>query len=294
MRSLISYRQVKTETESFVEGIMIQQFSPITLGERLKTINAAGFVLTETTHQPNHKLGRHKHELPNIAFTLKGSFTEILDNRRFECGAQSLVIKPAGEAHANVYGCREVRCFLIEVLPQRLESLHPLSNVLNRVNHVRGAMLSMLALRICKEMRAMDSASVLAIEGVSLEIIAELSRHSHVVSERRVPRWLEQAKEMLHEHSSETISLGDIARAVDIHPVHLAREFRRFYGCTLGEYLRGLRIQFACRKLSTSNMPLVEIALAAGFSHQAHFSRLFKRHIGMTPTEFRSLYRVPR
>ena len=273
---------------------MIQQFSPITLGERLKTVNAAGFVLTETTHQPNHKLRRHKHELANIAFTLNGSFTEILDKRRFECASQSLIIKPAGEAHANEYGRSGVRCFLIEVQPQRLESLHPLSNVLNRVDHVRGAMLSMLALRICKEMRVMDSASLLAIEGLSLELIAELSRHSNLVSERKVPRWLKRAKEILHEHSSETISLGDVAKTVDIHPVHLAREFRKFYGCTLGEYLRGLRIQFACRKLSTSDMPLVEIALAAGFSHQAHFSRLFKRHIGMTPTEFRSLYRIPR
>jgi len=273
---------------------MNQQFSPITLGERLRTVNAAGFVLTETTHQPNHKLRRHKHELTNIAFTLNGSYSEILDRRRFECSSQSLMIKPAGEAHANEFGRSVVRCFLIELQPQRLNSLHPLSKVLNRVDHVRGAMLSMLALQIGKEMRVMDTASLLAIEGLSLELIAALSRHSHLASERRVPRWLVRAREILHERSSEAMSLGDIARTVEIHPVHLAREFRRFYGCTLGEYLRALRIQFACSKLSSSSMPLVEIALAAGFSHQAHFSRLFKRHIGMTPTEFRSLYRIPR
>src|SRR5262245_46897365 len=99
---------------------------------------------------------------------------------------------------------------------------------------------------------------------------------------------------MLHERCSETISLDDVAKEVDIHPVHLARQFRKFYGCTLGEYLRELRIQSACHKLSTLDMPLVDIALAAGFSHQAHFSRLFKRYTGMTPTEFRSLHRVSR
>src|SRR4030095_3988525 len=272
---------------------MNQQFSPITLGARLQTINLAGFVLTETTHPPNHKLQRHKHELTNIAFTLNGSFTEILANRRLECGSQSVVFKPAGEAHANEYGRSGVRCLLVELQPQRLENLQPLSNVLSRVGHVRGSMLSMLALRLCIEMRVMDNASSLAIEGLLLEVIAELSRHSHFVSERRVPRWLERAREILHEHSSETIGLSDVAEAVDIHPVHLAREFRKFYGCTLGEYLRRLRIQFACHKLSTSAMPLIEIALAAGFSHQAHFSRLFKRYIGMTPAEFRLHYRIP-
>jgi AraC family transcriptional regulator len=275
--------------------MMNQQFSPITLGERLRTIHAAGFDLTETTHRPNHKLSRHSHELANIAFTIDGSFTEILDNRRFDCVSHSIVIKPPGEAHANEYGRRGARCFLIEVQPQRLESLYPLSNQLNRVGHVRGSMLSMLALRISKEMRMMDTASLLALEGLTLELIAELSRHSSLLPGwRRVPRWLARAEEILHQRSSETISLGGVAKEVDIHPVHLAREFRKFYGCTLGEYLRALRIQWACRKLSTSDTPLVEIALAAGFSNQAHFSRLFKRYTGITPTEYRSLHRIPR
>jgi AraC family transcriptional regulator len=152
----------------------------------------------------------------------------------------------------------------------------------------------MLATRINKEMRVMDTASVLAIEGLTLELIADLSRQLQSSRENKLPRWLARAKEMLHERCAETISLDDVAKEVDIHPVHLARQFRKFYGCTLGEYLRELRIQSACRKLSTSDMALVDIALAAGFSHQAHFSRLFKRYTGMTPTEFRSLHRVSR
>ena len=152
----------------------------------------------------------------------------------------------------------------------------------------------MLALRISKEMRVMDNASLLAIEGLILELLVELSRHSGLRPERKLPRWLARAKEMLHERSSESIALGDVAKQVDIHPVHLAREFRKFYGCTLGEYLRGVRIQYACRKLSLSDMPLVEIALGAGFANQAHFSRVFKRYTGMTPTEFRALNRIPR
>ena len=271
-----------------------KQFSPITLGKTLRSINVAGFDLTETTHQPNHKLRRHEHELANVAFTIDGSFTEILDRHRFECTSQSIVIKPAGESHANEYGTTGAHCFLIEVQSQRLEALHPLSNLLKRSAHLSGPMLSLLTLRIRKEMRLMDTASRLAIEALTLELIVELSRDSCLRPERKVPRWLTLAKEILHERSSESITLGDIARQVDIHPVHLAREFRRVYGCTLGEYLRGLRVQFACRELSSTNTPLVDIALGAGFSHQAHFSRVFKRHTGVTPTEFRSLNRISR
>lgn len=266
-------------------------FSPITLGEKLVDLEIDGFAFTETVHKPNQILARHYHEHANIAFILKGSFTEILDRRSFECGPQSLIIKPTGEAHANRYGRGGMHCLLIEVKPRKVESLHPLSKTFERVNHVRGVMFSMLAIRIWKEMRVMDSASLLAIEGLSLELIAELSRHSTPGSERQSPYWLKRVIEILHAHFSEPLSLAHVAKTVDVHPVHLAREFRRFYGCTLGEYVRRLRIEFACHKLSTSDMPLVEISLAAGFSHQAHFSRIFKRQISITAREFRSLHR---
>jgi len=273
---------------------MTPQFSPITLGERLQTTNAAGFVLTETTHQPNHDLPRHNHELPNIAFVLNGSFTEILDGRSIDCYPQSLLVKPAGEAHANRYGRHGMRCLLVEIQPQQLKALGSWSEILDQVRHVPRGTSSGVGMRIYKEFRLMDEASPLAIEGLMLEMVADLSRRSSLPSERKPARWLERAKEILHAHSSETLRLTDVAKAVDIHPVHLAREFRKVYGCTLGEYLRGLRIEFCCRNLSTSDLPLVQIALAAGFSSQSHFSRLFKRQIGMTPTEFRSSYRIAR
>jgi AraC family transcriptional regulator len=102
---------------------MNQHFSPITLGERLRTITAGGFVLTETVHPANHQLSRHCHELTNIAFVLNGSFTEVLDRKSFECRPQSLLIKPAGEAHANSYGSAGVRCLLIELQRQQVEAL---------------------------------------------------------------------------------------------------------------------------------------------------------------------------
>ena len=275
----------------FTPAIGTPCFSPITLGEKLINLEIDDFAFTETVHKPNQRLARHYHEHANIAFILNGSFTEILDRRSFECSPQSLVIKPAGEAHANHYGRSGMHCFLIEVKPQKVKSLRSLSKTFDQINHVRGGMFSMLAMRIWKEMRVMDSASPLAIEGLSFELIAELSRHSNFVSERKLPYWLKHVREFLHAHFSEPINLANVAKIVDVHPVHLAREFRKFYGCTLGEYVRGLRIEFACRKLSTSDMPLVEISLAAGFSHQAHFSRIFKRQIGMTAREFRSLHR---
>jgi AraC family transcriptional regulator len=114
-----------------------------------------------------------------------------------------------------------------------------------------------------------------------------LSRQRELSSERKPPRWLEQARELIHGQFTESLTHDQIATAVAVHPVHLAGVFRRHYGCTIGEYARRLRVEFACRNISTSTAPLADIALAAGFSDQSHFSKVFKQLTGMTPAQFR-------
>jgi AraC family transcriptional regulator len=78
-----------------------------------------------------------------------------------------------------------------------------------------------------------------------------------------------------------------LAVGVGVHPVTLARAFRRAFGCTIGEYLRRLRIERAAEQLATGTQPLAEIALAAGFADQSHFSNVFRRRVGMSPSAYR-------
>ncbi len=109
--------------------------------------------------------------------------------------------------------------------------------------------------------------------------------------DRKPSPWLLQARDLLHDRFSEDLSLSEVAAAVGVHPVHLARVFRKEYGCTLGDYIRKLRVEFACRKLANSETPLAQIALLSGYSDQSHFSNAFRRQMGMTPGEFRRTFR---
>ncbi len=121
-----------------------------------------------------------------------------------------------------------------------------------------------------------------------MEMLAEASRRAVRHLNSKPPRWLKQAREFLDAHFSDNFTFSDVAVSVGVHPVHLAREFRRHYKCTLGEYTRQLRIDFACRELAKPNSSLVEIALASGFSSQSHFSTIFKRLTGVTPADYRA------
>ncbi len=104
----------------------------------------------------------------------------------------------------------------------------------------------------------------------------------------RIPQWLERVRNNLEQRFAEPLKLSEIAAEAGVHPVHLAREFRKHYGTSVGEYLRRVRIEYACRELMGSNVAVTNIAFAAGFADQSHFSRTFKRLCGTTPGRYRA------
>jgi AraC-like DNA-binding protein len=58
-------------------------------------------------------------------------------------------------------------------------------------------------------------------------------------------------------------------------------------GCTVTGYVHRLRIDWARERLERSDMPLADVALDVGFADQAHFTRVFRRVTGSTPSEYR-------
>jgi len=146
-------------------------------------------------------------------------------------------------------------------------------------------------MRLYHEARRQDDLSDLVIEGLILEILAEASRGQSCFSKGKPPRWLERAREIIHAHFSERLSLAGIAESVGIHPVHMARSFRQYYHCTVGNYVRRIRIEFTCRKIPASDATLAEISSAAGFFDQSHFAKTFKQLTGMTPGKYRESVR---
>jgi AraC family transcriptional regulator len=148
-----------------------------------------------------------------------------------------------------------------------------------------------LAFKMYKEFRSLDELSPLVIEGLTLELLAETFRAARREVKYFDQPWIKRARDFVQARFNETLVVSEIAESVGVHPVHLSRVFRRRFGCTVGEYVRQLRVAFACRELSNSPKPLAEIASNAGFCDQAHLSRTLKRFTGMTPNEFRSVFR---
>jgi AraC family transcriptional regulator len=153
-----------------------------------------------------------------------------------------------------------------------------------------GGYFLQLGNRLHRELWSDERISALCIEGLALELMAEIAQRKIRASGNA--RWLQQAVEYLRANFKESPTLQEVAEAAGVHPVHLAREFRRKQGLTVGEYIRKLRVDLACQELVRSKQPIVDIAVKAGFSDHSHMTRVFRRQTGLTPTEFRKL-RLP-
>jgi len=229
------------------------------------------FYLTETRHPAGYRIPKHSHEMASLYFLLTGSLREQFRRENVERKADELVFTPADLPHSNMFLGRGGRCLIIELHPAVLSRLSDCHRLPTTMRSFRGQ-TAWLARRLSDEF-CFDDGSSLVAEGLILEILGEICRERTLPLSSHSQRKLMQAREFLEGEFSRPISLDDAARVVGLHPVHVARMFRRTHRCSIGEYLRRRRVEYACSQLAELDKPLAEIASEAGFCDQAHFTR---------------------
>ena len=258
-----------------------------THGEILRWRRNGGLVLAEVKYAPGQRVPRHAHPHARFVFILKGSLTETREDESHTLASPTLVFRPANEPHSYVVSAAGAVCLIVDVDEGWVARARQHARLLTRATAFRGGLIGHLAHRLYGEFRLRDEVSRLAIESLALGVFAEASRLAARPAERSAPAWLARARALVERNFAEPLRLSRVARRVGVHPVHLARTFRRVYRTTFAAYVRQVRIEFARRELAQSGASLSEIATAAGFCDQSHFSRCFKRYTGLTPAEYR-------
>ncbi|PHM29135.1 helix-turn-helix domain-containing protein [Xenorhabdus budapestensis] len=103
-----------------------------------------------------------------------------------------------------------------------------------------------------------------------------------------IVKWLENQLQL-----TESIKIDAIAHKSGYSKWHLQRIFKELKGCTLGQYVRRRRLHEAAKSLREDDLPILDIALQYGFSSQATFTRIFKKHFNTTPAKFRENGQLP-
>ena len=251
------------------------------------TLQVRGFRIAETLYPEKWESGRRFQEKARLVYVLEGQYAESYDGgAKVLCSAGSMRFTPAGHAHSNVFDA-ETRCLTIEIEPEMMVRVEQHTHAMDRPGEVEGPVAAWLAERLYEEFRGRDESSMVSLQGILLELLAETARRAGMGPARTVPGWLQRAREYVEANFLRTLSLAEIARVAHVNRVHLARQFRSYFSTSVGEFIRLKRVEQACKLVSTTSDPLAEIAIDCGFSDQSHFSTTFRRHMGLTPARFR-------
>jgi transcriptional regulator GlxA family with amidase domain len=102
-------------------------------------------------------------------------------------------------------------------------------------------------------------------------------------------RHLLRARDLADAHYDKPLDLAELARAASVSQRHFSRSFRRAYGETPYQYLLTRRLERARHLLRTTEMQVAEVCLAVGFTSVGSFTTTFRRHVGITPLDYRRL-----
>ncbi len=238
---------------------------------------------------------RHTHETAHLIVHLRGRYLSSAAGAPASCDGPAVVYNPPGTCHHDRYARAEGSIgglFLsVGVSATRWNEANAGAPLSAQATFRQDAAALALGARLLRIAHANDGApAALEAEALVLELLAQHTVASASRTGRAgPPNWLARAHELLRDRSAERVTIREIARACNVHPVYLARAFRRHFGCTPGEVLRRERVSRAAALLTGTGRALSDVALSTGFSDQSHLTTAFRRAHGLTPGAYRTL-----
>jgi AraC family transcriptional regulator len=236
-------------------------------------------------------LPAHGHESAYFSLLLDGRYVEEIGRLRFDYRRFMIGFHPAGLFHRDRIGETGAHFFLVAVSSAWADRWRgSFADALNAAPRLLSHDSALAAARLWGwQRRGMLTADL--VDSALCELMGEAAG-LRTPQDRVRPAWIARGMEMIHAAVDRPPSVVALAAELDLHPVYLAREFRKRVGHTVGEYARRVRIHAACTLLLDRDRPLADIAAATGFADQSHLTRVFAATIGATPAAYRRLLGV--
>ena len=217
---------------------------------------------------------------------------EINKQGRLDCVPGTLLFHNSEEPHFNLKPKDHTRGFHLELSQDWLSNFD---------GAVRSGSYSVLdphgkltVFELLREFVNFEDDQPVAIESLVNSLMQSFSSIKRTRALGK-PTWVNLTRELIHDLPAHRWSLAELSEKAGVHPNHLSRSFPNYFGCTIGQYLRTVRIERALTLMVSSSLNLTEISYACGFSDQSHFNRTFRSIVGRTPLRYRkSLTRAPR
>ena len=264
--------------------------APTTLaGRRVRRVlTRPGLHAFEAEYDPCSRLPEHGHAAPFFTYVLRGSYVERAGHHARQCNRSAVIFHDC-ESHENKVGPAGTVSFNVELDPELWREFTDGVGIVRAIaGRVLGGDIEWPALQVWREFHQPDTTSTLGVEE-AIVLLCEATRGACARGLFEPHQRLDRCVAYLDAHLMEVHRLADVAQIAGVHPMHLAKLFRRRFGCSMGEYLRRRRVAWACGQLARGEGTITSIALDAGFADHAHFTRTFVRVTGSTPRWYRAL-----
>jgi AraC family transcriptional regulator len=248
---------------------------------------ADSVVVNKLVHTQPRSLPSHAHQAGFVSLMLQGEYRETAGFSQFGYQPFSCIYHPPGMDHHDEIGQAGVTLLTLEFKPELFDGMDFAAVNLRPIIDLSGRLPAWELMDLYQRISS-NAANDLDIESRAVALAFSIVKFS--VRAPRDLRSLQRAREYVHAHFSENLTLARVARAAGVHPVYLGQIFRKQFGETLGEYLNRIRVRAAAGLLANSDVPLSSIAVDLGFYDQSHFTRVFRQVTGATPGTFRGEY----
>ncbi|MEG0377048.1 MAG: PocR ligand-binding domain-containing protein [Eubacterium sp.] len=122
------------------------------------------------------------------------------------------------------------------------------------------------------------------------QIIEDYMNELYLRCDQKHRSLLRQAREFIDKHYSEPLRIEHVAEVVGLSASYLSMIFKESFKFTVNEYILKVRVENAIRLMQKHEISLKEIAQQCGFNTPSHFAKVFKKQMGITPTQFRNQF----
>lgn len=245
-----------------------------------------GIFMSNTCYHKDIRSDWHHHENPFFSFLLSGGSVEKRKSESIECIPGQVYFYNWQEPHKNTNYQDNTQNFNIELDVDWLKKSGINETAIAGSFVIKSTDIKFTIVKLFKEFVRSDELSEASINLLTLEL---LNQTGNIPVTRHKPVWVDQLKEILHDHWSENLGLHQLSGLLQIHPVTISKYFSKYFNCTLGEYVRKIRVDKALALVRLTSLSLSTIAYECGFADQSHFIRVFKYYTGLLPNEFRKL-----
>lgn len=232
---------------------------------------------TEYTHE---KVDWHHHENPYFTYLIQGKLFEANKKEEYYLKPGSLLFHNWQDAHYNIKPKEYTRGFHIELNADWFSDFDMKATEIEGSLHLKNPVIKNLMNKIFVESKINDNYSHLSIDSMLIDIFNNVQQATKQNTKK--PIWVQTLQELLLEEQTN-YSLQYLSSQLQIHPVHLSREFNKYFGTSLGNYIRFVKLNKAIHLIATKQFSLTEVCYQCGFYDQSHFIANFKRIYKTTP-----------